>query len=92
MPSLKGSAVLHAKLLSDIRQIRTRLAVTIVIAEEGDDTALPCEDHVIENPSVSTLLQPPLSTVPLQVFVASEWAVRLRSYRRGQPVVPLHSS
>ena len=63
MPSPKGSAVLHAKLLSDIRQIRTRLAVTIVIAEEGDDTALPCEDHVIENPSVSTLLQPPLSTV-----------------------------
>ena len=71
MPSPKGSAVLHAKLLSDIRQIRTRLAVTIVIAEEGDDTALPCEDHVIENPSVSTLLQPSLSTVPLQVFAAS---------------------
>ena len=38
MPSPKGSAMLHPKLLSNIREIQARGAVTIVIAEEGDDT------------------------------------------------------
>ncbi|HXB85463.1 glutamine--fructose-6-phosphate transaminase (isomerizing), partial [Mycobacterium sp.] len=68
MPSPKSSAMLHAKLLSNIREIQTRGAVTIVIAEEGDDTVRPYADHLIEIPSVSTLFQPLLSTIPLQVF------------------------
>ena len=42
-----------------------------VIAEEGDETVRPHADHIIEIPAVSTLLQPLLSTVPLQVFAAS---------------------
>jgi glucosamine--fructose-6-phosphate aminotransferase (isomerizing) len=71
MPSPKGSATLHAKLLSNIREIQSRGAITIVIAEEGDDTVRPYADHLIEIPSVSTLLQPLLSTIPLQVFAAS---------------------
>ena len=52
MPSPKGSAVLHAKLLSNIREIQARGAITIVIAEEGDDTVRPYADHLIEIPAV----------------------------------------
>ncbi|WAJ46212.1 glutamine--fructose-6-phosphate transaminase (isomerizing) [Mycobacterium sp. Aquia_216] len=83
MPSPKGSATLHAKLMSNIREIQTRGAVTIVIAEEGDDTVRPYADHLIEIPSVSTLLQPLLSTIPLQVFAAS--VAQARGYDVDKP-------
>ena len=83
MPSPKGSATLHAKLLSNIREIQSRGAVTIVIAEEGDDTVRPYADHLIEIPSVSTLLQPLLSTIPLQVFAAS--VAQARGYDVDKP-------
>jgi glutamine---fructose-6-phosphate transaminase (isomerizing) len=83
MPSPKGSAMLHAKLMSNIREIQSRGAVTIVIAEEGDDTVRPYADHLIEIPSVSTLLQPLLSTIPLQVFAAS--VAQARGYDVDKP-------
>jgi glucosamine--fructose-6-phosphate aminotransferase (isomerizing) len=83
MPSPKGSAMLHAKLLSNIREIQARGAITIVIAEEGDDTVRPFADHLIEIPSVSTLLQPLLSTIPLQVFAAS--VAQARGYDVDKP-------
>jgi glucosamine--fructose-6-phosphate aminotransferase (isomerizing) len=83
MPSPKGAATLHAKLLSNIREIQSRGAVTIVIAEEGDDTVRPYADHLIEIPSVSTLLQPLLSTIPLQVFAAS--VAQARGYDVDKP-------
>jgi glucosamine--fructose-6-phosphate aminotransferase (isomerizing) len=83
MPSPKGQATLHAKLLSNIREVQTRGAVTIVIAEEGDDTVRPYADHLIEIPSVSTLLQPLLSTIPLQVFAAS--VAQARGYDVDKP-------
>lgn len=70
MPSPKNSATLHSKLLSNIREIQARGAVTIVIAEEGDDTVRPYADHLIEMPAVSTLFQPLLSTIPMQLFSA----------------------
>ena len=71
MPSPKNSTTLHAKLLSNIREIQARGAITIVIAEEADEMVRPYADHLIEIPSVSTLFQPLLSTIPLQVFAAS---------------------
>jgi glutamine---fructose-6-phosphate transaminase (isomerizing) len=83
MPSPKGQATLHSKLLSNIREIQTRGAVTIVISEEGDDTVRPYADHLIEIPSVSTLLQPLLSTIPLQVFAAS--VAQARGYDVDKP-------
>jgi glucosamine--fructose-6-phosphate aminotransferase (isomerizing) len=83
MPSPKGSATLHSKLLSNIREIQSRGAITIVIAEEGDDTVRPYADHLIEIPSVSTLLQPLLSTIPLQVFAAS--VAQARGYDVDKP-------
>ena len=83
MPSPKSSAMLHGKLLSNIREIQTRGAVTIVIAEEGDDTVRPYADHLFEIPAVSTLLQPLLSTIPLQVFAAA--VAQARGYDVDKP-------
>jgi glutamine---fructose-6-phosphate transaminase (isomerizing) len=83
MPSPKSSATLHAKLLSNIREIQSRGAITIVIAEEGDDTVQPYADHLIEIPVVSTLFQPLLSTIPLQVFAAS--VAQARGYDVDKP-------
>ena len=83
MPSPKNAAVLHSKLLSNIREIQARGAVTIVIAEEGDDTVRPYADHLIEIPAVSTLFQPLLSTIPLQVFAAG--VAQARGYDVDKP-------
>ncbi|HWE90204.1 MAG TPA: glutamine--fructose-6-phosphate transaminase (isomerizing) [Pseudonocardiaceae bacterium] len=83
MPSPKGRAVLHAKLLSNISEIQARGARTIVIAEEGDDTVRPFADHLIEVPAVPTLLQPLVSTVPLQVLAAE--IARARGYDVDKP-------
>ncbi|GAA3571170.1 glutamine--fructose-6-phosphate transaminase (isomerizing) [Mycolicibacterium helvum] len=83
MPSPKNAAILHAKLLSNIREIQARGAITIVIAEEGDDTVRPYADHIFEIPAVSTLFQPLLSTVPLQVFAAA--VARARGYDVDKP-------
>ncbi|KJF20333.1 glutamine--fructose-6-phosphate transaminase (isomerizing) [Rhodococcus sp. ACPA4] len=76
MPSPKGRAVLHSKLVSNIQEIKARGATTIVIAEEGDDAVRAHADHLIEIPASPTLLQPLLSTVPLQIFAAEVAAAR----------------
>ncbi len=83
MPSPKGRAVLHAKLLSNIQEIRARGARTIVIAEEGDETVRPYASHLLEVPAVPTLLQPLVSTVPLQVLAAE--IARQRGYDVDKP-------
>ncbi len=83
MPSPKGRAVLHSKLVSNISEIQARGARTIVIAEEGDETVRPFADHLIEIPAVSTLLQPLISTVPLQVLAAE--IARSRGYDVDKP-------
>jgi len=83
MASPKNASTLHAKLLSNIREIQARGATTIVIAEEGDDTVRPYADHLIEIPAVSTLFQPLLSTIPLQVFAAS--VAQARGYDVDKP-------
>ncbi len=83
MPSPKGMGLLHSKLLSNIREIQARGARTIVIAEEGDETIRPYADHLIEIPAVSTLYQPLLSTIPMQVFAAA--VAQARGYDVDKP-------
>ncbi|SEH54237.1 glutamine--fructose-6-phosphate transaminase [Mycolicibacterium rutilum] len=83
MPSPKSAVTLHAKLLSNIREIQARGAVTIVIAEEGDDTVAPYADHLIEIPAVSTLFQPLLAVIPMQVFAAG--VAQARGYDVDKP-------
>ncbi|RJL23559.1 glutamine--fructose-6-phosphate transaminase (isomerizing) [Bailinhaonella thermotolerans] len=68
VPSPTGQRVIHDKIVSNIQEIRARGAKTIVIAEEGDEDVRPYADTIIRIPAVPTLLQPLVSTVPLQVF------------------------
>jgi glucosamine--fructose-6-phosphate aminotransferase (isomerizing) len=68
VPSPRGRSVLHDKIVSNIQEVRARGARTIVIAEEGDEAVVPYADHLIRIPVTPVLLQPLVSTVPLQVF------------------------
>ncbi|ANY07448.1 glutamine--fructose-6-phosphate transaminase (isomerizing) [Pseudonocardia sp. HH130630-07] len=83
MPSPKGRAVLHSKLLSNIQEIKARGARTVVIAETGDETVRPFADHLFELPAVPTLLQPLVATIPLQVIAAE--IARARGYDVDKP-------
>ncbi|MFE7139597.1 glutamine--fructose-6-phosphate transaminase (isomerizing) [Streptomyces sp. NPDC057644] len=68
VPSPRGRSVLHDKIVSNIQEMRARGALTIVVAEEGDEAVVPYADHLITVPATPTLLQPLVATVPLQVF------------------------
>jgi glucosamine--fructose-6-phosphate aminotransferase (isomerizing) len=70
MPSPIGRPVLHQKMLSNIAEIKSRGARTIVIAEEGDAAAHRYADHLVEVPPVATLLSPFLTTIPMQILAA----------------------
>ena len=59
---------LHDKIVSNIQEIRARGAYTVVLAEEGDTDVAPYSDVLVELPVVPSLLQPLVSTVPLQIF------------------------
>ncbi len=64
----RGRDQLRDKVISNIAEVRARGARTIVLAEAGDDEARANADTFIELPVVSTLLQPLVATVPLQLF------------------------
>ena len=68
VPSPRGRDSLHAKVVSNIQEVRARGAMTIVIAEEGDESVREHAEHVFYIPETSTLLAPLLATVPLQIF------------------------
>lgn len=71
VPSPRGRDSLHSKVVSNIQEIRARGAITIVIAEEGDEAVREFANHIIRTPQAPTLMQPLLSTVPLQIFAAA---------------------
>ncbi len=71
----RGRDQLHDKVLSNLQEIRARGARTVVLAEADDEEVLPYADVLLPLPEVSTLLQPLVATVPLQVF-ACELATR----------------
>jgi glucosamine--fructose-6-phosphate aminotransferase (isomerizing) len=83
VPSPRGRSVLHDKVVSNLQEVRARGARTIVIAEEGDTDVEPYADLLIRIPQCATLLQPLLSTIPLQVF-ACEMA-KVRGHDVDQP-------
>ncbi len=79
----RGRDQLHDKVVSNIQEIRARGAYTIVLAEEGDDEVVEMSDILFTLPNVSTLLQPLLAILPLQVF-ACELAT-LKGHNVDQP-------
>uniref|UniRef100_A0A6F8M346 Glutamine--fructose-6-phosphate aminotransferase [isomerizing] n=2 Tax=Frankia TaxID=1854 RepID=A0A6F8M346_9ACTN len=68
VPSPRGRANLHGKVVSNIQEVRARGARTIVIAEDGDTDVEPYADHLIRVPATSSLFAPLVTTLPLQVF------------------------
>ena len=79
----QGRDQLHDKVVSNIQEVRARGALTVVLAEEGDGEVQPYADVLFRLPKVSTLLQPLVATVPLQMF-ACELAT-LKGYDVDQP-------
>jgi glucosamine--fructose-6-phosphate aminotransferase (isomerizing) len=68
VPSPHGRGVLHGKVVNNIQEVRARGAVTIVIAEEGDEAVVPYASHLIRVPRTPSLLAPLVFAPPLQVF------------------------
>jgi glucosamine--fructose-6-phosphate aminotransferase (isomerizing) len=64
----RGRDLLHDKVLSNIQEIRARGARIVAVVEEDDDEVTPYADVTIRLPKVSTLLQPLVAVVPLQIF------------------------
>ncbi|NKX53649.1 glutamine--fructose-6-phosphate transaminase (isomerizing) [Arthrobacter mobilis] len=83
VPSPRGRNSLHAKVVSNIQEIRARGAKTVVIAEEGDTAVQAYAEHVFYIPETPVLLAPLLATVPLQIF-ACELATA-KGYDVDQP-------
>jgi len=76
VPSPRGRGLLHDKIVSNIQEVRARGALTIVIAEEGDEAVVPYSDMLVRVPRVPTLLLPLVATVPLQVFACEMATVK----------------
>lgn len=74
---------LHDKIVSNIQEVRARGALTIVLAEEGDESINEFSDHIIRLPKCPTLMQPLVATVPLQIF-SCEMAT-VKGYDVDQP-------
>ncbi|MGZ7497096.1 glutamine--fructose-6-phosphate transaminase (isomerizing) [Corynebacterium sp. ZY180755] len=83
VPSPRGRDSLHSKVVSNIQEIRARGAVTIVIAEDGDEAVEQFANHVIRIPQCPTLLQPLVATVPLQIFACA--VATAKGYDVDQP-------
>lgn len=83
VPSPRGRDSLHAKVVSNIQEVRARGARTLVIAEEGDEAVKAYAEYVFYVPETPTLLMPLLTTVPLQIFAAE--MAQAKGYDVDQP-------
>jgi glucosamine--fructose-6-phosphate aminotransferase (isomerizing) len=79
----QGRDQLHDKVVSNIQEVRARGAFTVVVAEEGDPEVGAYADVLFGLPKVSTLLQPLLAAVPLQMFACE--VATLKGYDVDQP-------
>lgn len=71
VPSPRGRDSLHAKVVSNIQEVRARGAKTVTVAEDGDDDVLKYSEQVFHVPETQPLLMPLLTTVPLQIFACA---------------------
>ena len=76
--------LLHAKVISNLQEVRARGARTIVIAEEGDGEVLTHASRVFWVPRTTpTLMMPLVTVIPLQIF-ACELA-KVKGYDVDKP-------
>lgn len=59
---------LYEKMKSSIQEVRARGARTLIIANEGDEEAKEVADDIIYVPKTMELLEPLLTSIPLQLF------------------------
>ncbi len=58
----------YEKMMSNVEEVRARQSPVILLTTEGNHTALEVTDEVIFVPKIHPMLQPILSTIPLQLF------------------------
>ena len=58
----------YEKMISNIEEVKARKASVLAIATEGDDEVAAVADDVIYVPKVHSILQPIVSTIPLQLL------------------------
>ncbi|WP_182173620.1 glutamine--fructose-6-phosphate transaminase (isomerizing) [Flaviflexus equikiangi] len=63
--------LLHAKVMSNVREVNARGARVLCIAEEGDTAVNEFAADVIRIPETPTLLHPLVSVIPLQIFACA---------------------
>lgn len=68
VPSPSDPDSLHAKVISNIQEVKARGAEVIAIAEAGDTEAKKYAAEVFYVPVTEQMLRPVLSVVPLQIF------------------------
>lgn len=68
VPSTSAPDSLHAKVVSNIQEVRARGAQVIAIAEEGDTEVAKYAEEVIYVPVSHKMLEPILDVIPLQIF------------------------
>jgi len=68
VPSKNGEGSLHAKVVSNIQEIKARGASVIAIAEVGDSEVGDYADEVFYIPETMPLLAGQLAVIPLQIF------------------------
>ncbi len=64
----RGRDQLHDKVISNIQEVRARGARPIALAEQDDTMVEQFASAVIRLPKVSTILQPLVAVIPLQLF------------------------
>lgn len=62
---------LHRKVLANIEEVRARGAITIVVAEENDDSVNKFADIIFRVPETPTLYAPLVTAIPLQIFACA---------------------
>ena len=68
VPSPSDPDSLHAKIVSNIQEVRARGAQVIAIAEQGDTEVAQYAAEVIYVPAIHKMLAPILNVIPLQIF------------------------
>ena len=56
------------KMISNIEEVRARKAPVLAITTEGNDAVVSVADDVLEIPKLHPMLQPIMTTIPLQLF------------------------
>ncbi len=68
VPSPSDPDSLHAKVVSNIQEVKARGAQVIAIAEQGDAEVSKYAAEVIYVPAIHKMLAPILNVIPLQIF------------------------